>query len=184
MQTAVVCELDLIDRWPRTVAGILTLPAHLAACVSALKDTLANSGLWPDVALSVAIDTTRADIEWFANHRDRTHRLRDALTDEFVLSLPGASPARCVIVQQIAPGTRFIVAVPDGLTSPRVEPHAFTDTNDQSFTDRDVFLSQLFNVLCCFPGQPINVSALIANTHVLTWRTEASHTPSTDKGIQ
>jgi hypothetical protein len=180
MQTPVVLEMDKIDAWPRTVAGMLTLPAHLAACVIALKDTLANSGLWPDVALGVAIDSTTADIEWFANHRDRTHRLRDALTDEFVLSRPGASPAKCVIVQQIAPGSRLIVAVPDGLTTPRVEPLAFMDTNDHSFTDRDVFLSQLFDVLCRLPGQPINVSALIANTHVLTWRNEA-HTPSTDR---
>jgi hypothetical protein len=39
MQTAVALEMDKIDAWPRTVAGMLNLPAHFAACADALKDT-------------------------------------------------------------------------------------------------------------------------------------------------
>jgi hypothetical protein len=167
MQTPVVCEIDKIDQWPRTLAGMLSLPWHIAACANTLKEALANSGVWPDVTFNVQPVSTADDVAWFASHPDRSHRLRATAADEFILSVPGASAAHCVIIQQIAPGTRLIVAIPDGCTTPTVSPADFMDNSEGHYANRDLFLAQLFDALCRNPGKPINVTALISNTHAL-----------------
>jgi hypothetical protein len=171
MLTPVACEIDMIDHWPRTLAGMIG--SQFAACVDTLKTALANSGVWPDIAFHVNPDSNADDVAWFASHAHRTHRLRVAAIDEFILSVSGASPAHCVIVQQIAPGTRLIVAIPDGMTSLRVEPQPFTDDADDHYTDRDVFLECLFGALCQDPGQVIDVSRIIEHVKVISWRAEA-----------
>jgi hypothetical protein len=168
MQAAVAIELDVINGFARR-GELLAMVAYLGTFRATIEDLLRNSGLYvPGVLADISQISTDDDIAWFALHRDRSYRLREARADEFVLTFPGALPATSIIVAQVEPGTRLLIAVSDGCTVPAVTPQPFMDDASEGFADRDMFLGQLFDALCRYPGQAINVSVLIQTAHLLS----------------
>jgi hypothetical protein len=159
----VALEFDLYNDFKREGAGIKQVVAHLGAGFDAMKEVVNNAGL-PGVAAHLAPASNSDDVAWFAQHPDRTRRLRYAAADEFVLTLPGAPLASCLVVQQISPGVRLICPVPDGVTDPRVEPLPFFDNDDPEYPDRDFLLGFLVEALCRYPGCVLDIDKLIEQT--------------------